>query len=57
MGRRYRQTFLQKRHAHGQEACEKMLSIFRQTIRGMQVKTAMRHHTVQNSHHLNIYKQ
>ena len=35
----------------------KDVSIFRETIREMQVKTAMRYHTVQNSHHLKIYKQ
>ena len=57
MDRRSKQTFLQKRHTYGQEACEKNVSIFRETIREMQVKTAMRYHTVQNSHHLKIYKQ
>ena len=41
MGRRYKQTFLQRKHSDGLEACKKMLITI---IREMQIKTTMRYH-------------
>ena len=41
MGRRSKQTFLQRRHMDSQKVHEKMLNI---TIREMQVRTTMRYH-------------
>ena len=41
MGRRPKETFLQRRHPDGQEAHKKMLNI---TIREMQIKTTIRYY-------------
>ena len=41
MGRRPKQTFLQRKHTDGQWAQEKMFNI---TIKEMQIKTTVRHH-------------
>ena len=41
MGKRSKQTFLQRRYIDGRKACEKMLNI---TIREMQIKTTMMYH-------------
>ena len=43
MGRRPKETFLQRRPTDGQEACEKMLNISNY-IREMKIKTIMRYH-------------
>ena len=42
MNRRPKETFLQRKHTDGQEACEKMLKML--IIREIQVKTMMRYH-------------
>ena len=42
MGRRPKQTFLQRRHTDGQKAHEKMLTSL--TFRGMQIKMTMSYH-------------
>ena len=41
MGKRPKQTFLQRRHTDGQQAHDKKLN---STIREMQIKTTLRHH-------------
>ena len=44
MGRRSKQTFLQKRHADGQKAHEKMLKLLIINISETQIKTTLRFH-------------
>jgi len=55
MGRRPKQTFLQRRHTDGQEAHGKMFNIH--VIREMQIKTTISSHTSQDGHHQKVHKQ
>jgi len=56
MGRRSKQTLLQRRHIDGQQTHEKMFSI---TIIEIQIKTtvSVSPHTSQSGHHQKIHKQ
>ena len=56
MGRRPKQTFLQRRHTDGHQTYEKMLSIAHYQINASQNYNELSLHTGQNNHHLKIYK-
>ena len=51
MGRRPKQTFLQRRHTGGQEAHEKMLSMTKYQRYASQNYNEVSLHTGQNGHH------
>ena len=51
MGRRPKQTFLQRRHTDGQEAHEKMLNIANYSRNANQNYNEVPPHTNQNGHH------
>ena len=57
MGRRPKQTFLQRRHTDGQEAYEKLLNITSYQRNSNQNYNEVSPHTSQNGHHQKIYKQ
>ena len=57
MGRRPKQTFLQRRHTDGQEAHEKLLNITNYQRNANQNYHGISPHTSQNGHHQKIYKQ
>ena len=57
MGRRPKQTFLQGRHADGQEAYEKMLNIANYQRNADQNHNEVSPHTGQNGQHQKINKQ
>ena len=57
MGRRPKQTFLQRRHTDGQEAHEKMLSITKLENCESKQYNEVSPHTGQNGHHQKIFKQ
>ena len=57
MGRRPKQTFLQRRHTDGQEAHEKMLNITNYYRNADQNYNEVSPHTGQNGHHQKIYRQ
>ena len=57
MGRRPKQTFLQRRHTDGQEAREKLLNITNYQRNANQNYSEISPHTSQNGHHQKIYKQ
>ena len=56
MGKRSKQTFLQRRHADGQEAHKKLFNITNQR-NANQNYNEVSPHTTQNGHHQKIYKQ
>ena len=51
MGRKPKQTFLQRRHADGQQAHEKMLNTVNYERNANQNYNEVSPHTRQNSHH------
>ena len=51
MGRRHKQTFLQRRHTDGQQAHENILSIANYLLKANQNYDEVPPHTGQNSHH------
>ena len=55
VGRKPKQTFLQRRHTDGQEAHEKCSTSL--IVREMQMKTKISSHSNQNGHHQKIYEQ
>ena len=57
MGRRSKQTFLQRRHADGQETHEKILNITNYQKNANQNDNDISPHTSQNGHNQKIYKQ
>ena len=57
MGRRPKQTFLQRGHTDGQETHEKLLNITNYQRNANQNYSAVSSHTTQNGHHHKIYKQ
>ena len=57
MGRRPKQTFLQRRHTDGQEAHEKLLNITNYQRNANENYTEVSLHTSQKQHHQKIYKQ
>ena len=57
MGRRSKQTFLQRQHTDGQKAHEKMLNITNYQRNANQNYKEVGPHTDQNSHHHKVYKQ
>ena len=57
MGRRPRNTFLQRRHTGGQEAHEKILNITNYKTSANQNYNEISLHTSQNDHHQKLYKQ
>ena len=57
MGRRAKQTFLQRRHTDGHEAHEKLLNITNNQRNANQNYSEVSPHTSQNGHHQIIYKQ
>ena len=57
MGRRPKQTFLQRRHTDGHEAQEKMLNIANYQRNANQNYNEISSHTSQNGHHQKIYQQ
>ena len=57
MGRRPKQTFLQRRHTDSHEAHEKMLNITNYQRNANQTYNEVSPHTSQNGHHQKIYKQ
>ena len=57
MGRRPKQTFLQRRHIDGQEAHENMLNITNYQRNANQNYSEVSPHTGQNDHRQKIYKQ
>ena len=56
MGKISKQTFLQRRHAGGQKAHEKMLSIADYQRNANQIYNEVSPHTNQNGHHQKVYK-
>ena len=56
MGRRPKQTFLQRRHTDGQQTHEKMLNITNYQRNANQNHNEVSPHTSQNGHHQKIYK-
>ena len=56
MGKRLKQTFLQRRHRDGQQAHEKMLNITDFWRNAYQNHNEVSIHTSQNGHHQKIYK-
>ena len=57
IGRRHKQTFLQRKHTDGQEAHEKLLNITNYQRNANQNYNEVSPHTGQNGHHQKIYKQ
>ena len=57
MGRRPKETFLQRRHTDGQEAHEKLLNITNYQRNANQNYHEVSPHTSQDGHHQKIYKQ
>ena len=57
MGRRPKQTFLQRRHTDGKESHEKLLNITNYQRNANQNYNKLSPHTSQNGHHQEIYKQ
>jgi len=57
MGRRPKQTFLQRRHTDGLEAQEKMLNITNYSRNANQNYNEVSPHTGQNGHHEEICTQ
>ena len=57
MGRRSKQTFLQRRHTDDQKAHEKMLSITNYWRNANQNYSEVSLHTTQNGHYQKVYKQ
>ena len=51
MGRRPKQTFIQRKHTHGQQAHEKMLNITNYQRNANQNYNEVSPHTSQNGHH------
>ena len=56
MGRRPKQTFLQRRHTDGQQAHEKMLNTANYQRTANQNYNEVSPHTGQNDHHQKVYK-
>ena len=56
MGRRSKQTFIQRRHTDGQEAHEKMLNMANYQRNANQKHIKISLYTRQNGHHQNVYK-
>ena len=56
MGRKPKQTFLQRRYTDGQQAHEKMLSIANYWRNANQDYKEVSPHTSQNNHYQNVYK-
>ena len=56
MGRRPKQTFLQRRCKNGQQAHEKMLNINNYQRNANENCNEVSPHTSQNGHHQNVYK-
>ena len=57
MGRRPKETFLQREHADGQLAHEKMLNIANHQRNANQNHNETSPHTCQNDYHQKVYKQ
>ena len=57
MGRRPKQTFLQRRHTYCQQTHERMLNITNHQRNANQNYNEVSPHTSQNGHHQKIYKQ
>ena len=57
MGRRSKQTFLQRRHTDVHEAYEKMLNITNYKRNANQNYNEISPHTGKNGHHQKVYKQ
>ena len=56
MGRRRKQTFIQRRHTDEQQTHEKMPSIANYQRNANQNYSKVPPHTSQNGHHLKVYK-
>ena len=56
MGRRPKETFLQRRHTNGQEAHEKMFNTANHEENANQNYTEISPHTGQNDYHQKIHK-
>ena len=57
MGRKSKQTFLQRRHTDGQEAHEKMLNVTNSQRNANQNYNEVSTHSGQNGHHQKVCKQ
>ena len=57
MSKRFKQTFLQKRHIDGQKGQEKMLNITNYQRNTHQNYSELSPYTGQNGHHQKIFKQ
>ena len=57
VGKRPKQTFLQRRHTDGKQTHAKMLNIAHYQRNGNQSYSEISPHTGQNGHHQKVYKQ